>query len=178
MGELAPERDFYIRLLDSDETPPYELLLLADPSREMVDRYLKQGTCYIAVLPEEALPQKPVGVFVLLLRDAETVEIMNIAVREDAQDKGIGTRLLQAAIEIAKAPGARNIEIGTGNSSLQQLALYQKCGFRIIGVDRDFFIRNYTEAIYENGIQCRDMIRLRYEVGEKALTRHSGDSIL
>ncbi|MDT3427387.1 ribosomal protein S18 acetylase RimI-like enzyme [Paenibacillus forsythiae] len=157
------ERELHIQLLASGETPPYELLLLADPSRELVDRYLKQGICYMAVLPGEAVPEKPVGVFVLLRGEAGTVEIMNIAVREEAQGKGIGRKLLQAAIEIAKASDARAIEIGTGNSSLQQLALYQKCGFRIIGVDRDFFVRNYAEAIYENGIQCRDMIRLRYE---------------
>ncbi|WP_025689648.1 GNAT family N-acetyltransferase [Paenibacillus zanthoxyli] len=165
MKEYALGQDFHIRMLAADETPPYELLLLADPSRELVDRNLKQGTCYIATLSEEASPQSPVGVLVLLPRDAETVEIMNIAVREDAQGKGIGRRLLQAAIEIAKALEVRNIEIGTGNSSIHQLILYQKCGFRIVGVDRDFFVRNYTEAIYENGIQCRDMIRLRYEFG-------------
>jgi hypothetical protein len=28
------------------------------------------------------------------------------------------------------------------------------------GVDVDFFTRNYPEAIVENGIECRDMIRL------------------
>ncbi|AIQ13740.1 acetyltransferase [Paenibacillus durus] len=165
MKEYALGQDLHIRMLASDEPPPYELLLLADPSRDLVDRYLQKGTCYIAVLSEEALLQKPVGVFVLLPRGAETVEIMNIAVREDAQGKGIGRRLLQAAIEIAKAFEARNIEIGTGNSSIHQLALYQKYGFRIVGVDRDFFVRNYTEAIYEDGIQCRDMIRLRYNEG-------------
>ncbi|MED2175925.1 GNAT family acetyltransferase, partial [Bacillus thuringiensis] len=27
-------------------------------------------------------------------------------------------------------------------------------------VDKDFFLRNYNEEIYENGIQCMDMIRL------------------
>lgn len=64
------------------------------------------------------------------------------------------------AIEQAKREGYQKIEIGTGNSSIHQLALYQKCGFRITGIDQDFFIRNYEEEIYENGIQCRDMIRL------------------
>jgi hypothetical protein len=44
------------------------------------------------------------------------------------------------------------------------LALYQKCGFRIVGVDLDFFIRHYPEKIYENGIQCRDMIRLSLDL--------------
>ena len=64
------------------------------------------------------------------------------------------------AIEVAKSKGFKTIEVGTGNSSIEQLALYQKCGFRITGVDLDFFIRHYSEEIYENGIQCRDMIRL------------------
>ena len=61
---------------------------------------------------------------------------------------------------LPKKKGYKKIEIGTGNSSLGQLALYQKCGFRITGIDIDFFIRCYQEEIFENGIQCRDMIRL------------------
>lgn len=52
------------------------------------------------------------------------------------------------------------MEIGTGNSSIAPLILCQKCGFRITGIDRDFFIRHYSEEIFENGIQCKDMIRL------------------
>ncbi|MFD1773028.1 GNAT family N-acetyltransferase [Paenibacillus rhizophilus] len=118
------------------------------------------------------MPRKPAGAFILLSRDAETVEIINIAVREDVQGQGIGKRLLQAALEQAKSSQTKAIEVGTGNSSLDQLAFYQKCGFRIIGVDRDFFVRNYAEDIYENGIQCRDMIRLRYDDdGEKVVQR-------
>ena len=30
----------------------------------------------------------------------------------------------------------------------------------MIGIDFDFFTRHYSEAIFENGIKCRDMIRL------------------
>lgn len=59
--------------------------------------------------------------------------------------------------------GFETVEIGTGNSSIDQLAFYQKCGFRIAAIDPDFFIRHYPEPIFENGIQCRDMIRLEYK---------------
>lgn len=45
-------------------------------------------------------------------------------------------------------------------------ALYQKCGFRIVGIDRDFFTDHYPEPIYENGIWCRDMIRLSIHLSE------------
>ncbi|WP_460319767.1 GNAT family N-acetyltransferase [Paenibacillus sp. YSY-4.3] len=132
--------------------------MLADPSERNVKEYLSRGQCYIATNGLETI-----GVFVLLRTRPETIEIMNIAVREDYQGQGIGKQLVLRAIGEAIEQQAMTIEIGTGNSSLSQLGLYQKCGFRITGVDRDFFIRHYDEAIFENGIQCRDMIRLSYD---------------
>ena len=41
---------------------------------------------------------------------------------------------------------------------------YQKAGFRITGVIPNFFKDNYDEEIIENGIPCRDMIRLTLEL--------------
>ncbi|GGH26971.1 GNAT family N-acetyltransferase [Paenibacillus segetis] len=151
--------DLIIKKLTEDEIVPYDLLLLADPSKEIVDDYLHRGSCYIASLLEEI-----VGIFVLLRTRPETIEIVNVAVKEDFQNRGIGKRLVRSAIEKAKEEQVNTIEIGTGNSSILQLALYQKCGFRIVGVDQDFFVRHYDEEIFENGIQCRDMIRLRLEI--------------
>src|SRR5690554_2625950 len=134
---------------------PMALLLTADPSKKIVKDFLDRGTCYIALLECEI-----VGVFVLLRTHPETVELVNIAVEKERQGQGIGKKLVLAALEIAKGLQIKTIEIGTGNSSINQLALYQKCGFRITGVDHDFFVLHYNEEIYENGIQCRDMIRL------------------
>lgn len=54
-----------------------------------------------------------------------------------------------------------SIEIGTGNSSIQELALYQKCGFRLKEIIHDYFVDNYDEPIFENSIQCRDMVLLQ-----------------
>ncbi|MDQ6421703.1 GNAT family N-acetyltransferase [Paenibacillus sp. LHD-117] len=149
-----------LRLIDKlhDEVP-YELLLLADPSREMIDDYIARGRCYVAYLHDDAI-----GQFVLIATHPKTYEIVNIAVHENHQGKGFGTKLVLAAIDEARNLGARTIEIGTGNSSLPQLALYQKCGFRIAGIDHDFFVRHYEEAIVENGIPCKDMIRLKLDL--------------
>lgn len=101
-----------------------------------------------------------IGVYVLLPTRPETVELVNVAVVEKQQGKGIEKQLVVHAVQNAKAKGYKTIEIGTGNSGIGQLALYQKCGFRITGVDRDFFVTHYVEEIFENGIQCRDVIRL------------------
>src|SRR5690606_12861387 len=96
--------------------------------------------------------------------DNETIEIKNISVQSSYQGKGLGTLLLKHAIDKAKSSGFKRIVIGTGNSSIGQLYLYQKAGFRITQIKRDFFRTNYDEPIIENGIECRDMIVLMKEL--------------
>ena len=144
-----------IRNLKSDEKVPMKLLLEADPSRKMVKEYVDRGQGFVAEIGKEII-----GAFVLLPTRPGTVEIMNIAVAEENRGRGIGKQLIEEAIKISKKRKYKTIEVGTGNSSVGQLVLYQKCGFRITGIDSDFFITHYDEEIYENGIQCRDMIRL------------------
>ena len=148
-----------IRKLKTGEKPPMELLTLADPSKKMVEDYLNRGNCFVA-----ESKQRIVGVYVLLPTRPKTVELVNVAVIEEQHGNGIGKQLVRHAVQVAKTKGYKTIELGTGNSSIGQLALYQKCGFRIIGIDLDFFTRNYPEKIYENGILCRDMIRMTQDL--------------
>ncbi|MEK5442369.1 GNAT family N-acetyltransferase [Fredinandcohnia sp. FSL W7-1320] len=148
-----------IRKLHINEDPPMDLLLLADPSRILVEEYIKRGECYVAESDGQII-----GVYVLLPTRPETVELVNIAVIKTRHGKGLGKQLVIDAINVAKSKGYRTIEVGTGNSSIGQIALYQKCGFRMNGVDIDFFIRHYSEEIFENGIQCRDMVRFSQDL--------------
>lgn len=110
----------------SKEAIPKLLLLLADPSERQIDAYIQRGVTYVAKQEDRVI-----GVYVLLETRPKTMEIMNIAVVEYMQGKGIGKKLLKHAIEAAKGYGMCKLEVGTGNSSVSQLALYQKCGFRI-----------------------------------------------
>ncbi|WLR42063.1 GNAT family N-acetyltransferase [Bacillus carboniphilus] len=148
-----------IRKLELDEKPPIDLLLLADPSHMIVERYIERGDCYIAEKEGEAI-----GVYVLLPTKPNTIELVNVAVKETYQKQGFGKQLVLDALKQAALCGFKTVEVGTGNSSIEQLALYQKCGFRIKSVDSDFFVKHYPQVIYENGIQCRDMVRLSIEL--------------
>lgn len=147
-----------IRRQANDEAP-WELLLEADPSKDAVAAYLDGGQVWVAVCGAET-----VGVAVSLETQPGVVELKNLAVRADWQRKGLGTKLVQRVLDEARAHGAGAVEVGTGNSSLGPLALYQRCGFRVAGVDRDFFTRQYGTGIVENGIPCLDRIRLRREL--------------
>jgi N-acetylglutamate synthase-like GNAT family acetyltransferase len=141
------------------ESIPYELLLLADPSRSNIDGYLEQAT-----LVQARQDERIVGCYVLAVIDQNTMEIKNVAVEEARQGQGIGTRLLEDAVIRAKKKNFSRLIIGTGNSSIGQLYLYQKAGFRITGIKPDFFVENYSEPVIENGIVCRDMIVLTMDL--------------
>ncbi len=148
-----------ISKLDCNKSAPMDLLLLADPSKELVQIYLKKGTCYTADLNDEM-----VGVILIMEKKTDTIEIMNLAVKEELHNNGIGKQLLLYAIKEIKKGDTRIIEIGTGNPGVVQMLLYQKCGFRIVDIDFDFFRRTHPEPIYENGIECSDMIIMRMDL--------------
>ncbi len=134
---------------------PYDLLLLADPSKELIDQYLPESEIHVAVFETQII-----GVYVLHPLGDSTVEIKNIAVGDSHQGKGVGTILLNNATQTAALKGYKTVLIGTGNSSLNQLYLYQKLGFEIIEIRKDFFLEHYPSPIYENGIQCKHMLML------------------
>lgn len=146
--------DFKISRVTSDY--PYDLLYLADPSREAVSYYLERGECWCA-----ALGGTVVGLYVLLPTRPFTAELVNLAVAEDFQNRGIGKRLIGHAVENARGQGYGKLEIGTGNPGIIQMSLYQKCGFRFEWIDRDFFPKHYPGSVVEDdGQECRDMIRM------------------
>lgn len=144
-----------IKQLKNNDNVPWDLLLLADPSKELIQEYLPTSKIYVALLNNET-----VGVYILTQLSPNVIELKNVAVDEKYQHQGIGKKLVLDAINKAKISRVKRIEVGTGNSSLSQLGLYQKCGFRIVGVEKDFFIKRYKQEIIENGIRCTDMIRL------------------
>lgn len=144
------------RLYTKEETIPYHLLLLADETLEAIDRYIHKSDCY--VFEQEG---KILGIYALFRIDNDHVEIKNIAVLEAFQGKGIGTLLIRDAIQKAKDEQYKTILIGTANTAFQQLYLYQKEGFEMDHIKKNFFIDNYPKPIYEKGILLNHMIMLK-----------------
>lgn len=138
------------------EQYPYELLLLADETREAIDRYLYDADVYAVKESDNT-----VAVFCLLRMDALTVELKNIAVAESYQGKGIGSVLL-SFIKKQCAPTCSRLLVGTPDCAAAQLHFYRKNGFKDCGIRKDFYLHNYSEPIYENGQLLRDMLVLEY----------------
>lgn len=140
---------------------PYDLLLLADETIEGINKYLFDSEVYVATLPET---EQSVGVFCLCRIDADTVEIMNIAVSENNQGNGIGSSLIESAVRIAEEKGYRQIILGTADCGIKQIRFYEKNGFVKYDIKKDYFTKKYDTPIYDNGIQLKDMVMLKREI--------------
>lgn len=134
-----------------EKTHYRELLLLADPCWEMVERYLDAGEMFL--LWEDG----QVAAEAVVLRRGEGCELMNLAVREDCQRQGHGSFLVCALLDHYRGQAAW-MEVGTSESGIP---FYQRLGFAPCGRRENFFIDNYPEPIWEDGRRCVDMILLR-----------------
>lgn len=160
-----------INIQKINDNYPYDLLLLADETKEGIHKYLFESEVYVAKLSDS---YAPIGVFCLCPVNANTIEIMNIAVSEQYQNTGIGSRLLAESLKIAKEQGYKEIIVGTADCGLKQIRFYERNGFVKYDIRENYFTNIYDTSIYENGIQLKDMVMLRKTIvheiqkGEKA----------
>ncbi|UOQ95323.1 GNAT family N-acetyltransferase [Halobacillus shinanisalinarum] len=132
---------------------PY--ILLADETEDIIKEYINEGEMFSI-----EYNGRIVGVCLFIFPSLLSVELKNFAIDSDYQGKGLGKLVVKKAFKLYKDKGLHDMVVGTANSSIANLAFYQKAGFRIDDIYKDFFAR-YPEPIYEDGIQALDMIRFR-----------------
>ncbi|MCI3880056.1 GNAT family N-acetyltransferase [Acinetobacter higginsii] len=131
------------------------LLLEADPNWEQILTYLLRSKLFVMLNDQAQIIAQ-----LCLFKTDDQAEIKNLAVDSCYQGQGLAKALIQSAIADSKGENIQTFWVKTGNSSLDQLALYQKCGFRLSHIEPDVF-KDYPEAIYEHGIRCLDQVVLR-----------------
>jgi ribosomal protein S18 acetylase RimI-like enzyme len=132
------------------------LLLLADESLQQVRSYMNRGDLFALVERDGAA----VGIVLTIPATDGSVELKAVAVDEARQNLGIGRRMLAAVLDELRRRGVRRAVVGTANAGIGQLAYYQKAGFRLLRIERDFFspARGYPAVMEDNGIRLRDMV--------------------
>ena len=84
-------------------------------------------------------------------------EITELAITPECQGQGLGKLFVSWLIDEARRRGKQQLIVGTANSSISNIAFYQKCGLRMDHVRKDYFWY-YRKPVYENGIRIRDML--------------------
>ncbi|MBC2102222.1 GNAT family N-acetyltransferase [Listeria marthii] len=145
---------------NKNQPVPLHLLLEADPSAKQIATYFDKSRVFQLVHADNII-----GIVCLLPLNEQQLEIMNIAVSSEYRNQGIGKQLLEKAVDYAVHNHFAEIIVKTGNSSIDQLAFYQKNGFRMQQIVPNYFVEHYPDqTIIENGIACLDQIILSKEI--------------
>lgn len=71
---------------------------------------------------------------------------MNIVVKKDNRNLGIGSKLLEEIIKISKSLKAKSITLEVNENNLPAIKLYKKYGFNQVGLRKKYY-NNKDNAI-------------------------------
>ena len=149
-GELAPVE---IRKISIGKEAYLPLLLEADPSEKMIERYLEDGELYVLMINGQA-----VCAAVVLKKDENVCELCNIATVESERGKGHAGRLIRHLIKLYQ-PRCEKMEVGTAK---QMMPFYEHFGFRYERTIEGFFLNeNYGNIEFdEPGLADMEILSL------------------
>ena len=125
------------------------LLLEADPSKEMISKYLFDGELFVLTYNNE-----PACISVVTNIDNNIVELKNIVTKEKFRGKGYAKRMIKYLVDNYKTRYKKMI-VGTTENNIP---FYVKQGFdKYEKTIKNFFIDNYNEEIWDENMQCVDM---------------------
>ncbi len=130
-----------------------DLLLLADESEEMIDKYLDNGDLF-ALFDNDLKTTCVVAAI-----DGDTCELKNIATYEKYQGQGYASALIKYISDYYKN-NFKTMLVGTGETPAI-ISFYENCGFEKSHIIKNFFTDNYDHPMFEDGIQLIDMIYLK-----------------
>ena len=145
---------------NSETTFLLPILSDAEEGEERIRAALLDSTCIVYA---SRLDDQLAGAAVVRWGEDEPGEIVYIAVARDLRGCGYGKQIIQLLQQELCKHGGHSLLVGTANASLENIAFYQKCGFRMFEIRRDYFA--YIQPpIAEHGIVLRDMLVLRYDL--------------
>ena len=137
----------------------FPLLLLAEASESALHWSLDHLSDTVYVMHQA---NKSVGAATMRW-DTEPCEIVELAIAPEHHGRGLGRQFLEWLIGEGRRRGRKEMLVGTANSSIGNISFYQKCGFRMDHVRKDYFWY-HREQGYENGLPIRDMLVFRYDL--------------
>ena len=135
------------------------LLLEADPSEDMINKYLKDGDLFVLTYKDEVA-----GIAIVLEIDKDVVELKNIVIKNQYRGQGLGKKMLKYLADNYKTRYKKMI-VGTTENNIpfyvkQEFDKYEK-------TIKNFFIDNYNEEIKDGDLICTDLIYYSKDLKKK-----------
>ena len=146
---LPVKRSIVIKKEKENKEQYMDLLLEADPSKDMINDYLRDGELFVLTYKDDVA-----CVAVVIRIDDETIELKNIATKEIYRGQGYGKKMLKYLADNYKQKYKKML-VGTSENNIP---FYVKQGFdKYEKTIKNFFIDNYKEEIIDGDTKCIDM---------------------
>ena len=148
--EFLPVKRSIVIKKEKDNKEQYmDLLLEADPSKDMINDYLRDGELFVLTYKE-----KVACVAVVIKIDNETIELKNIATKEEYRGQGYAKKMLKYLADNYKQKYNKML-VGTSENNIP---FYVKQGFdKYEKTIKNYFVDNYDEEIIDGDVHCIDM---------------------
>lgn len=156
--EIPREPRMQVKKIENKEDY-IDLLLEADPSKDMIHKYLNDSDVYALKKGDELI-----SIAVILHIDRKTLELKNIVTTEKYRNKGYAKTLLKSLCGNYKQKYDRML-VGVAENNIP---FYVKQGFdKYERTIKNFFIDNYNEEIKDGDLICTDLIYYSKDLKKK-----------
>ena len=156
--EMSREPRMQVKKIENKEDY-IDLLLEADPSKDMIHKYLNDSDVYALKKGDELI-----SIAVILPISRKTLELKNIVTKENYRNKGYAKTLLKSLCGNYKQKYDRML-VGTTENNIP---FYVKQGFdKYEKTIKNFFIDNYNEEIKDGDLICTDLIYYSKDLKKK-----------
>ena len=157
--EIPREPRMQVKKIENKEDY-IDLLLEADPSKDMIHKYLNDSDVYALKKGDELI-----SIAVICTISRKTLELKNIVTRENYRNKGYAKILLKSLCGNYKQKYDRML-VGTTENNIP---FYVKQGFdKYEKTIKNFFIDNYNEEIKDGDLICTDLIYYSKDLKKKS----------
>ena len=156
--EMPREPKIAVKKIENKEDY-IDLLLEADPSKDMIHKYLNDSDVYALKKGDELI-----SIAVILPISRKTLELKNIVTKENYRNKGYAKTLLKHLSGNYKQKYDRML-VGVAENNIP---FYVKQGFdKYEKTIKNFFIDNYNEEIKDGDLICTDLIYYSKDLKKK-----------
>lgn len=144
-GELAP---LEVRKISAGKKAYLPLLLEADPSEKMIDKYLEKGEMYVLMINGQAASVAVVGQV-----DEQVCELYNLATAPGMRGRGYASKLVRHLIRLYQ-PRCKRMLVGT---SKELMPFYERFGFKYSFTREGFFLDEGYAGVQFDEEDLKDM---------------------
>jgi [ribosomal protein S18]-alanine N-acetyltransferase len=146
---IAGTERFFIRRMREPDLPlvrEIERLSFSNPWSDTTFRGEIQNTAVSFPMVVVRRPGEEVVGYIIYWQIRDDVQVNNIAVHPECRGLGLGEAMMRYAIAKSREAGATFVTLEVRQSNTPALTLYQKLGFEVMGVRKNYYTKPDEDA--------------------------------